>query len=131
MIWATFNDNMLKREVLVDYADEIAAHAAAWIILLQPSLSRTAGNQEYQPNSCERPVTQAFIAMDEAIPPVLLQYFQTLHQLASKLSFEQNVTGFSVRFFEDSGCYLACTYAFDEDPEKHSTRFSFGNRRRP
>ncbi len=130
MIWATFDDKILKKELPVNYTDEIAAPAAAWINLLQPSLSRTAGNQEYRPNSCERPVTHAFIAMDEAIPLLLLRYFQTLLQLASKCSVERNVKGLSTRLFEDSGCYLARTYAFNEDPEKRSFSLSFGNRRR-
>ena len=75
MIWGTFDDNMLQREVPVNYTNEIAALAAAWINLVQPNLSRMARNWEYQPNLCERPVTQAFITLDEALPPLLLQYF--------------------------------------------------------
>ncbi len=130
MIWATFDDSILKKELPVNYTDEIAAPAATWINSLQPRRSRTAGNWDYQPRLCERPVTYAFVAMDKAISLLLLQYFQTLLQLASKCSFERNVMGLSMRLFEDSGCYLACTYAFNEDPEKRSSSLSFGNRRR-
>lgn len=133
MIWGTFDDNMLEREMLVNdtvVGDEIAASAAAWTNLLKPSLSRKAEAWEYQPNLNERPVTHAFIAMDEAIPPLLLQYFQKLLQLMSNSSFERNVTGLPMKFFEDSGFYLARTYAFNEDPEKLSFALSFGKQRR-
>ena len=134
MIWGTFDDNMLEKEMLVDETvagDAVAASAAAaWTNLLQPSHSKRAEAWEYQPNLSERPVTHAFIAMNEAIPPLLLHYFQTLLQLTSKSSFERNVTGLPMTFFEDSGLSLSRTYAFNEDPEKPSFAMSFGNQGR-
>ena len=134
MIWGTFDDDMLEKEMRIDETvagDAIAAPAAAaWTNLLQPSLSKRAETWEYQPNLSERPVTHAFIAMNEAIPPLLLHYFQTLLQLTSKSSFERNVTGLPMTVFEDSGLSLARTYAFNEDPEKPSFAMSFGNQGR-
>ena len=134
MIWGTFDDNMLEKEMLVDetvVGDAIAASAtAAWTNLLQQSPSKKAEAWEYQPNLGERPVTHAFIAMNEAIPPLLLHYFQTLLQLTSRSSFERNVTGLPRKFFEDSGLSLARTYAFNENPEKPSFAMSFGNQGR-
>lgn len=133
MIWGTFDDSLLEREMLANdivFGDEFAASAAAWTKMLQPSLSRKAEAWEYQPNLNERPVTHAFIAMDESIPPLLLQYFQTLLHLTSNSSFERNVTGLPTKFFEDSGFYLARTYAFNEDPENPSFSLSFGKPRR-
>lgn len=91
---------MLKKEMLVYdtvVSDEIATSAAAWTNVLQPCLSRKAEAWEYQPNLKGRPVTHAFIAMDEAIPPPLLQYFQALLQLASHSSFERNRHGLSYK----------------------------------
>lgn len=133
MIWATFDDSLLEKEMLVSdtvVGDEIAASAAAWTKLLQPSLSRKAEAWEYQPNLNERPVTHAFIAVDEAIPPLLLHYFQTLLQLTSNSSFERSVTGLPTKFFADAGFYLARTYAFNEDPENPSFSLSYGKQRR-
>ena len=131
MIWGTFDDNMLEKEMIVDgtiVGDAIAASAAAaWTNLLQSSPSKKTEAWEYQPYFSERPVTHAFIAMNEAIPPLLLDYFQTLLQLTSKSSLERNVTGLPMKFFEDSGLSLARTYAFNENPEKPSLAMSFGN----
>ena len=61
MIRGEFDDSMLEREMLVNdslIGDEIAASAAAWTDLVQPSLSRKAEAWEYQPNLNKRPVTQ-------------------------------------------------------------------------
>ena len=123
MIWGTFDDNMLGKEKLVDgtvVGNAIAASAAAWTNLLRPSPSKKADAWDYQSNFSERPVTHAFIAMNEDIPPLLLHYFQTLLQLTSKSSLEGNVTGLS----------LARTYAFNEHPKKPSFAMSFGNQGR-
>ena len=68
--------------------------------------------------------------MNEAIPPLLLPYFQTLLQLTSKASIERNVTGLPMKSFEYSGLSLARTYAFNEDPEKPSFAMSFGSQER-
>lgn len=71
----------------------------------------------------------AFIAMNEAMPPLLSQCFQTLLQLSSDCSLERNVTGLPTEFFAQSGFYLARTYAFNEDPERPSFALSFGRHR--
>lgn len=64
MIWGTFDEIMLEREILVNdtvVGDEIAASAAAWTNLLQPSLSRKAEAWEYRPNlNKQRPVTRTY-----------------------------------------------------------------------
>lgn len=67
--------------------------------------------------------------MNEAMPPLLLQCFQTLLQLSSDCSLERNVTGLPTEFFAQSGFYLARTYAFNEDPERPSFALSFGRHR--
>ena len=92
MIWGTFDNSMLEKEILVDgtvVGDAIAASAAAaWTNMLRPSPSKKAEAWDNQPTFSERPVTHAFIAMNEAIPPLLLHYFQALLQLRSKSSLE-------------------------------------------
>ena len=133
MIWATFDDRLLEMEMIVNdtvVGDEIAASAAAWTKLLRPSVSRKTETWEYQPNLNERPVTHAFIAVDEAIPPLLLHYFHTLLQLTSNFSFERSVTGLPTKFFEDAGFYLARSYVFNENPVNPSFSLSFGKQRR-
>ncbi|KAM0802463.1 hypothetical protein BDR22DRAFT_819984 [Usnea florida] len=133
MIWGTFDDNMLGKEMLVDgtvVGNAIAASAAAWTNVLRPSPSKKAEAWDYQSNFSERPVTHAFIAMNEDIPPLLLHYFQTLLQFTSKSTLERNVTGLPMKSFEDSGLSLARTYAFNEHPEKPSFAMSFGNQGR-
>lgn len=85
-------------------------------------------NWEYQPDMSQRPVTHAVMAMDEAIPPLLLQYFAKLLELSTKNSLEQSITGLPADFFDESGFYLARTYSFNEDPENPSIAMSFGRR---
>ncbi len=127
MIWATLDEDMLVHDPHV--GNELAISATAWAKKLRPSLSRKAESWEYRPNLRERPVTHAVMAMDEAIPPLLLQYFSKLLELSNKTSLEQNVTGLPASFFEDSGFYLARTYSFNEDPQNPAITMSFGRRR--
>lgn len=124
MIWAALDDQMLVHDPHV--GNELAISATAWAKKLQPSLSREAEAWEYHPDLGRRHVTHAVMAMDEGIPPVLLQYFSKLLELSSKTSLEQNVTGLPASFFEDSGFYLARTYSFTEDPQNPSISMSFG-----
>ena len=126
MIWATLDDEMLVHDPVV--GDELAISATAWAKKLKPKLSINAQAWEYQPELGERPVTHAVMAMDEAIPPLLLQYFAKLLELSSKTSLEQNVTGLPPDFFDEAGFYLARTYSFNEDPENPSIAMSFGKR---
>lgn len=126
MIWATLDDEMLAYDPVV--GNELAISATAWAKKLQPSLPSKDQNWEYQPNISRRPVTHAVMAMDEAIPPLLLQYFSKLLELSSKTSLEQSVTGLPVYFFDESGFYLARTYSFNEAPENPSIAMSFGRR---
>lgn len=134
MIWGTFDND---KEILTDAYNEMLAHdpvvgdelaksATAWAQRLNPRLSKKAESWEYRPELSERPVTHAIMAMDESIPPVLLQYFATLLQLTSTSSLGRDVTGLPAKFFEDSGLYLARTYAFNEDPVRPSVSMSFG-----
>lgn len=128
MIWATLDDDMLVHDPHV--GNELAISATAWAKKLQPSLRNDAGSWEYQPRDLDqRPVTHAVMAMDESIPPLLLQYFAKLLELSNKTSLEQNVTGLPSSFFEESGFYLARTYSFNEDPQNNSIAMSFGRRR--
>lgn len=132
-IWGTFDDNMLEREMIVNdsvVGDKIAASAFALTNLLQPSLSREAKAGSTNQFLYEQPVSHAFKAMNEAIPPLLLQYFQTLLQLTFKFSFKRNVTGLPIKFFAESGFCLARTYAFNEDPQKTSFALSFNKQLR-
>lgn len=69
------------------------------------------------------------MAMDEAIPPLLLHYFSKLLEFSNQTSLEQNVTGLPASFFEDSGFYLARSYSFNEDPQNPSITMSFGRLR--
>lgn len=127
MIWGTLDDNMLVHDPHV--GNELAISATAWAKKLQPSLSSKAESWEYRPDLCKKPVTHAVMAMDETIPPLLLQYFSKLLELSNKTSLEQNVTGLPAGFFEDSGFYLARTYSFNEDPQNPAITMSFGRRR--
>jgi len=126
MIWATLDDNMLLHDPHV--GNELAISAAAWAKKLQPSLSSKAESWEYRPDLGKRPVTHAVMALDEAIPPLLLQYFSKLLELSNKTSLEQNVTGLPASFFETTGFYLARTYSFNEDPQNPTITMSFGRR---
>ncbi len=127
MIWATLDDDMLVHDPHV--GNELAISATAWAKKLRPGLSSRAESWEYRPDLHGRPVTHAVMAMDEAIPPLLLQYFSKLLELSNKTSLEQNVTGLPASFFEDSGFYLARTYSFNEDPQNLGITMSFGRRR--
>ncbi len=127
IIWATLDDNMLVHDPHV--GNELAISATAWAKRLQPSLNKDAEAWEYHPNLRQRPVTHAVMAMNEAIPPLLLQYFSKLMELSSTTSLEQNVTGLPVSFFEESGFYLARTYSFNEDSQNPSIAMSFGRNR--
>lgn len=62
-------------------------------------------------------MTHTVMAMDEAIPPLLLQYFAKLLELSPKTSLEPSVSALPVDFFNESGFYLAYSYSFKEDPE--------------
>ena len=126
MIWATFDDGMLAHDPVA--GNELAVSATAWARKLQPSLGNAAREWEYLPELSERPATHAVLAMDEAVPPLLLQYFTKLLELASKSSLEQNVIGLPTEFFEEMGFYLARTYSFNENPENPSIAMSFGRR---
>ncbi len=123
MFTAASDDDMLAHDPVV--GNELAISATAWAKKLQPSLGSEAQKWEYQPELSQRPITHAVLAMDEAIPPVLREYFAKLLELASKSSLEQNVTGLPADFFEKSGFYLARTYSFDESPENPSIAMSF------
>ena len=130
MIWGTFDDSMLEKEMLVNdtiVGDEIVASATAWTNLLHPTKVQACENQS---KSNDRPVRHAFVATDEAIPPLLLQYFQTLLRVMSKSTFEQKVTGFPIKSFADSAYYLARTYVSNDSPENPSFGLSFGKRQR-
>ena len=126
MIWATLDDEMLAHDPVV--GNELAISATAWAKRLQPKLDGETQAWEYQPELSERPVTHAVLAMDEAIPSLLLQYFAKLLELSSKTSLEQNITGLPPDFFDEAGFYLARTYSFNEDPENPSIAMSFGKR---
>ena len=60
MIWGTFDENVLEKEILVNetvVGDATGASAAAaWTSFLQPSPSEWAEAWEYQPSLSERPV---------------------------------------------------------------------------
>ena len=127
MIWAALDDDMLVHDPHV--GNELAISATAWAKRIRSGLSREIDTWEYQPSLSHRPVTHAVMAMDEAIPPLLLQYFSKLLELSSKTSLEQNVTGLPTSFFEQSGFYLARTYSFNEDPQNPSISMSFGRYR--
>ena len=131
MIWATLDDEMLIHDPHV--GNELAISATAWAKKINPSLTREVHAWEYLPtNLHQRPVTHAVMAMDEAIPPVLLQYFSKLLELSSRTSLEQHITGLPASFFEDSGFYLARAYTLNEDSQHSSIAMSFGrNRPRP
>ena len=129
LIWASLDDDMLVHDTHV--GNELTVSATAWAKRIQPSLSREATAWEYQPNLQHRPVTHAVVAMDEAIPPLLLQYFSKLIDLSSKTSLEQNVTGLPASFFEESSFYLARAYSFNGDPRNPSTSMSLGRSRPP
>ena len=124
MIWANLDDDLLVHDPHV--GNELAISATAWAKKLQPRSTSEADSWEYHPDLRQRHVTHAVMAMDEAIPPLLLQYFSKLLELSSKTSLEQNVTGLPISFFEDSGFYLARTYSFNEDPQNPSITMSFG-----
>ena len=126
MVWATLDDEMLAHDPVV--GNELAISATAWAKKLQPKLDSESQTWEYKPELSERPVNHAVMAMDEAIPPLLLQYFTKLLELSSKTSLEQNVTGLPPDFFDEAGFYLARTYSFNEDPENPSIAMSFGKR---
>ena len=123
MIWATFDNDMLVHDPHV--GNELAISATAWAEKLQPRTVGATEAWEYQPNLSQRPVTHAVLAMDEAIPPLLLQYFSKLLKLSLMTSLEQNVTGLPTSFFEESGFYLARTYSFNEDSQNASIAMSF------
>ena len=124
MIWANLNDDMLIHDPHV--GNELAISATAWAKRLQQCPDGNAEDWEYRPDLQKRPVTHAVMAMDEAIPPVLLQYFSKLLELSNKTSLEQNVTGLPPGFFEESGFYLSRTYSFNEDPQRPSIYMSYG-----
>ena len=128
LIWASLDDDMLLYDAHVD--NELALSATAWAKKLQPSLSWEAKDCQYQPNLPHRPVTHAVIAMDEAIPPLLLQYFSKLLDLSSKTALEQDVTSLPAAFFEESSFYLARAYSSNGDSRNPSTSMSLGNRTR-
>ena len=123
MFWAALDDDILAHDPVV--GNELAISATAWAKKLQPSLGSEAQKWEYQPELSNRPITHAVLAMDEAIPPLLLAYFAKLLELASKSSLEQNVTGLPADFLEKSGFYLARTYSFNGNPENPSITMSF------
>ena len=129
MIWATLDDNMLVHDPHV--GNELAVSATAWARKLQPRAARETEAWEYHPNLSQKPVTHAVLAMDEAIPPLLLQYFSKLLELSSRNSLEQNVTGLPASFFEESGFYLARTYSFNQDPQNPSISMSFARNHSP
>ena len=124
MIWGALDDQMLIHDPHV--GNELAMSATAWAKRLQPGLNQAAENWEYVPDLRQRAVTHAVMAMDEAIPPLLLQYFSKLLELSSKTSVEQSLIGLPTSFFEDSGFYLARTYSLSEDPQNPSMSMSFG-----
>ena len=123
MDWAAPDNDMLAHDPVV--GDELAISAAAWAKKLQPSLGSEAQKWEYEPELSDRPITHAVLAMDEAIPPLLLAYIAKILELTSNSSLEQNVTGLPAGFFKESGFYLARTYSFNENPEKPSIALSF------
>lgn len=123
MIWGTFDENTLLHDPHV--GNELAISATAWADRLRSN----AECWEYQPDLSGRPVTHAVMAMNEAIPPLLLQYFSKLLELSKQTSLEQSITGLPTSFFEDSGFYLARTYSFNEDPQNPAIIMSYGRQR--
>ena len=124
MIWANLDDCVLLHDPHV--GNELAISATAWAKRLQQSPYGNDEDWAYKPDLQQRPVTHAVMAMDEAIPPLLLQYFSKLLELSNTTSLEQNVTGLPSSFFEKSGFYLARSYSFEEDPRRPTISMSYG-----
>ena len=123
MLWAALDSDMLAHDPVV--GNELAISATAWAKKLQSDLGSEAQKWEYEPQLSDRPITHAVLAMDEAIPPLLLAYIAKILELASNASLEQNITGLPADFFEKSGYYLARTYSFNQNPDNPSIAMSF------
>ncbi|KAL6720745.1 hypothetical protein ACLMJK_002670 [Lecanora helva] len=127
LIWASLDEDMLLYDPHV--GNELAISATAWAKRIQAGPSQETKDWGYHPNLHQKRVTHALVAMDEAIPDLLLKYFSKILELSSKTSLEQNVTGLPRSFFEESGFYLARTYSLNENPQTPSISMSFGRSR--
>ena len=122
-IWAPNRIDLPPNDPVI--GNELASSAAAWAKTLQPSMSTEVEAWEYQPERNSENVTNAMLAIDENIAPLLYEYLAKLFDFPTKSSLEHNITGLPADFFAKCGFYLSRTYAFNEDPEKPSVTLCF------
>ena len=95
------------------------------------------GRWDYRPSLESHPFTHAFFSIGEPLPPILVQYFESMLRNKSNIpltaqslhlddqSMEKDITGLPPTFFRENGFYLWQTLLFNANNEHHNVLLSF------
>ncbi len=113
--------------------NELALSAKAWSErLLVPSYKPSPAQwSQEEANLPSRPITHAFLSIDEPMPPILVQYFQNSTKTNSfplshrSEAMDMGITNLPTTFFPDNGYRLSRTSVFNENSEHPSATLTY------